>query len=262
MVFFPATAVQAPRGQPWLSISSLPADGNIGKQRIIAVQSIAGFHEPANCLSHLAAAIVLAVVGVYFVRQGRGNWCRWISLLIMAVSSVFLLSMSAVYHMLGPGAGRDVMRQLDIAGVFTLIAGTFTPVHVILFTGWRRWLPLVLVWSAAVTGITWTAVFSDSLPWGVETTCFLILGWAGVPSWIDLWRRFGFAFIRPLVWGGIAYTMGVVFLAADRPVLLSRVVGPHEIWHVAVLAGLGLHWKFVFQIAAGYPRRAAESGGR
>ena len=114
-----------------------------------------------SCLTHLLAVPVFAVLGYYLVRRGRGNWGRTTSLTTMAVSSVFLLSMSAVYHLLGPGAGRYVMAQLDVAGVFALIAGTVTPVHAILFRGFHRWAPLLLVWSAAVTGITLRTIFSD-----------------------------------------------------------------------------------------------------
>lgn len=105
----------------------------------LAVRSIAGFHEPVNSLSHVAAAIVLAIVGVYLVPRGRRRRCHWASMLVLVLCSVFLLNMSAVYHMLGPGTGRDVMRRLDLAGVFLVIAGTFTPMHAILLRCWRRW---------------------------------------------------------------------------------------------------------------------------
>lgn len=111
--------------------------------------------------------------------------------------------------------------------------------------------PLVVVWSAAVTCTTLAAVCAEHLPRELGSTCFRALGWGGVFSAIDLWRRYGFVFIRPLVLGGVAYTAGVLFLATDRPVLIPEVVGPHELWHMAVLIGLGLHWKFVFQFAAG-----------
>ena len=108
----------------------------------IEVYSISGFREPFSCLTHLVAAPVFAVLGYYLVRRGRGCRVRTASLAIMTFSSVFLLSMSAVYHLLGQGAARQVMRQLDVAGVFALIAGTITPVHAILFRGLFRWGPL------------------------------------------------------------------------------------------------------------------------
>ena len=219
----------------------------------MCVHPIPGFQEPVSCWTHLLAAPVFSVLSVYFIRRGQGSCSRTASLSIMAFSSVFLLSMSAVSHLLGPGTGRFVMGRLDMAGVFALIAGTMTPVHAILFRGINRWAPLALIWSAAATGITLRTVFPGILSPGVADAIFLLLGWSGLFSCIILWRRYGYSFVSPLLWGGVAYTLGVVILTVEWPVLIPRVVGPHEAWHVAVLAGLGLHWKCVFQFAHGPP---------
>ena len=161
--------------------------------------------------------------------------------------------MNAVYHLLGPGTGRYVMRQLDVAGVFALIAGTVTPVHAILFRGLNRWAPLLLVWSAAVTGITLRLIFSESLAPGIGTAIFLLLGWGGLISCVLLWWRYGFSFVAPVLAGGVAYTLGAIILGLKRPTLIPGIVGAHELWHVAVLAGLGLHWRFVCGFADGLP---------
>jgi len=214
---------------------------------------IPGFQEPVSCLTHLAAAVVFAMVGVKLVQRGRPSQCRMASLAVLVFSTVFLLSMSAVYHLLGPGSGRWVMRQLDIAGVFVLIAGTATPIHVILFKRWACWAPLLLMWSVAATGITLRAIFEESLPPYLGTGLFLAMGWCGAVPSVVLWRRYGYGFVEPLVWGGIAYTVGAIVLMARWPILIPGVVGPHEIWHIAVLLGISLHWKFVFQFAAGFP---------
>jgi channel protein (hemolysin III family) len=155
--------------------------------------------------------------------------------------------------MLGPGRGRDVMRMLDIAGVFALIAGTMTPVHAILERGFYRWAGLILVWTVAAAGITLRTIYSESLSFGVGTGLFLLFGWGGMIVGIRLWIRFGFPFVRPLLWGGVAYTLGALVVGLNRPVIVPGIVGPHELWHVAVLIGLSLHWKFVLQFAAGPP---------
>ena len=225
----------------------------------INVYAIPGFREPVNSLSHFLAAGVFAVLSYFLVRRGRGNWCRTTSLATMAVTSVFLLSMSGVYHLLGNGTGRYVMKQLDVAGVFALIAGSVTPVHAILFTGLQRWGPLLLVWAAAATGITLRVVFWDSFPEGLGIGIFLLMGWGGAITCKQLWKRYGYRFIAPLLWGGVAYTVGAIILGLDWPTVIPGVVGAHELWHVGVLLGLGLHWKFVFQFAGGPPRTRAAS---
>lgn len=225
---------------------------------VIDVYALPGVREPVNCFTHLLAAIVFAILSYSLIRRGRGSWIRIASLAVMAISAVFLLSMSATYHLLGAGTGREVMRKLDIAGVFALIAGTMTPVHAILDRGFRRWASLVFVWSIAITGITLRTIFSESLPFGVGTALFLLFGWGGLFTGILLWIRFGYSFIRPLLWGGVAYTLGAIVLGLRWPTLVPGIVGAHEIWHVAVLIGLALHWTFVMQFADGAPSLTQE----
>ena len=161
--------------------------------------------------------------------------------------------MSGVYHLLSPSAGRTVLRALDYAGVFALVAGTFTPIHVILSRGVARWLPLTAIWIAATAGIVLHTVYVDALPALLLTGCFIILGWAGVVSGVALWRRASFACVRPLLWGGVAYTVGAVVFATPSLRPIPGVIEPHELWHIAVLAGLAFHWRFMFALVPAPP---------
>jgi channel protein (hemolysin III family) len=108
-----------------------------------------------------------------------------------------------------------------------------------------------------VIGITLRTIFPDSLPAGLSTVFFLIMGWASAFSVIVVWRRHGPALIWPLFWGGMAYTVGAVLLELHWPVIVPGIIGPHELWHIAVLVGLGLRWRFAFQIAGGAPWKVA-----
>jgi channel protein (hemolysin III family) len=80
---------------------------------------------------------------------------------------------------------------------------------------------------------------------------YLGLGWLGLISTVALARRFGVRFVLPLVWGALAYTAGAVAEFVGWPVLLAGVVGPHEIFHLAVVAGISFHWAFIRGIASG-----------
>ena len=214
--------------------------------------SIPGFAEPANCFTHMAGAGVFAVLTVFLLRRGWGSRGRVVFLSVFAFSCIFVLSMSGVYHLLPFGStAREVLRRLDLAAIFTLIAGTFTAAHGILFTGRGRWIPLLLVWSAAITGIVLAAIFAGATPPWLVITIYLAFGWAGAFSAIALWRRYGLSFIQPLMIGAVAYTVGAVVDGAGWPTLIPRVVGPHELFHVAVLIGVAAHWRFVLQFAAG-----------
>lgn len=218
------------------------------------VLSIAGFSDPVSSLSHLAGAVVFAVLAVVLLRRGRGDAARMLSLSVFAFSCVLMLSLSGVYHLLSPDtAGREVLRRLDHAAIFVLIAGSFTPVHAILFRGAWRWGMLALVWSAALAGLIIKSVFFTAVPEWLGLMMYLGLGWLGILSALALARRYGMRFIRPILWGAFAYTVGAVAEFLRWPVLLAGVVGPHELFHLAVLAGISCHWAFILHIAAGAP---------
>jgi channel protein (hemolysin III family) len=213
---------------------------------------IPGFSDPISSLSHLAGAFVFAVLGGFLIARGRGDARRVLSLVVFAVSCVLLLSLSGVYHLLTPQtAARGVLLRLDHAAIFVLIAGSFTPVHAILLRErWQRCL-LAGIWAAAIAGLVLKTVFFDTTPQWLGLGMYLGLGWLGVISTVALARRFGVRFILPLVWGALAYTVGALVDFLGWPVLVTGVIGPHELFHVAVLAGISFHWAFIHSIAAG-----------
>lgn len=214
--------------------------------------AFAGFSEPVSSVTHLAGAAVFAVLAVALLRRGRGARGRLAALWVFALSCVLLLSLSGIYHMLAPdSAWRGLFKRLDHAAIFLLIAGSFTPVHIILFRGGWRWGMLALIWGLALAGLTLKTVYIDTMPEWLGLAMYLGLGWMGVFSGVILARRYGLRFIHLVLWGGLAYTAGAVFEFLRWPVLLGGFVGPHEIFHLAVLAGIGCHWAFILRIAAG-----------
>ena len=214
------------------------------------IYSIPGFTEPFSSLSHLLAAGVFLILGIWLVVRGRGSFGRVFALGLFIFSSVFLLSMSGVFHLLSEGGtARAVLQRLDHAGIFLLIAGTFTPVHAILFKGWGRWGMLALVWVTAITAITLKTIFFADISESLGLAFFIGLGWIGAVSGMLLYRRYGYEFIKPLVFGALAYTIGAVLEYLRFPEMIPGVMGPHEIFHIAVLFGLGFHFAFVFRFA-------------
>lgn len=212
--------------------------------------SIPGFSDPFSSLSHLAGALIFLVLSIPLVRRGAGNDGRVASLRIFSFGAVLLLSTSGVYHLLDPyGMPRYVMRALDHAAIFVLIASSFTPIHVILFRGFGRWGMLLLVWVFAIAAITAQTVYD--MPYAVGLALYLGMGWLGLISGIALWRRFGFNFVEPLLWGGVAYSIGAIMEFLRWPVLIPGVLQWHEVFHVAVLIGLAFHWSLIYAIADG-----------
>lgn len=211
-----------------------------------------GFHEPFSAISHLFGAVLFLFLGALLLRKGRGDSCRLIFLGIYAFTCVLLFAMSGVYHqMVRGGTAHLVLERLDHGAIFALIAGSFTPAHGILFRGFLRWGPLLLVWTAALTGIALKTIFFEGLPTLLGLTFYLALGWVGAFSAVVLARRFGLRFIRPLLLGGVLYTAGGVLDYTGFGIFIPGVVHSHEVAHVLVLMGALCHWWFVWGFADG-----------
>ncbi len=208
--------------------------------------SIPGFSDPFSSITHLIGALVFLVYGIKLMSLASGHRGWLVSVCVFVFSVVFLLSMSGVFHLLEPQSpGRAVLQRLDHAGIFVLIAGTFTPVHYILFSGFWRWGFLLLIWALAITGITLKSIyFTDFAEW-LGLMFYLGLGWSGILSAFLTHRLYGFAIIRPLILGALAYTVGASLEFLRLPIVIPGVIGAHELFHIAVLAGIAWHWQFV-----------------
>ena len=208
--------------------------------------SIPGFSDPFSSITHLVGAIVALYFGIRLMYLTGGHRGYMIAIAVFVFSVVFLLSMSGVFHLLEhESIGRSVLQRLDHAGIFALIAGTFTPIHSILFKGFWRWGFLLIIWVLAITGIvTKTIFFTEFAEW-LGLMFYLSLGWLGVLSAYLTHRLHGFSIIKPLFYGGVAYTIGASLEFLKLPIVISGIVGPHELFHIAVLAGIAWHWQFV-----------------
>lgn len=212
---------------------------------------IPGFSEPFSCWSHLLAAVASSV-GMYFLlRRGKGNFWRQSSLILYSSSLIFLFSMSGVFHLLEPGGiPRMVLQRLDHAAIWILVAGTFTPIHVILFRGFWRWGLLMVFWSLAITGLVLKTIYFNDIPDWLSLSFYLGLGWLGVMSGFRFIKIFGRENYLFLIGGGVAYSVGAVLEFMKWPILIPGVVGPHEVFHIFVILGAVLHWCFIYRWAS------------
>ena len=202
-----------------------------------------------SSMSHLIGALVYLVLSVLMLRRAWYSRSVFWNTFLFVFAAVTLLSLSGVYHMFSPnGKPWRVMIRLDVAAIFFLIASTATPMHGLLFTGWKRWGVLVPMWVIAITGITLRTIFFDSIPLWAGTLIFLAMGWIGLVSAILLWRYYRWDAVGPTLWGGIMYTIGAVGDSFGWPTIIPMVWGSHETFHFFVLAGLGFHWHLVSKI--------------
>ncbi len=193
--------------------------------------------EIANGVSHgvgLVAALVAAPVLIVTAAR-RGGTAAIVGASVFAGTVVLLYLSSTLYHALPRNKAKRVSRVLDHDAIFLLIAGTYTPFTLGVLQGAWGWTLFGLVWSLAVLGIVLKAVRGVRYP--VLSTClYLGMGWLILIAVRPLWLRVPLAGLLWLAAGGLAYTAGVAFFAAER------VRFSHFIWHLFVLVGTTCHF--------------------
>ena len=206
--------------------------------------------DPVSGYSHLIGA-VLAFAGTIALAQKADGACQMSAFLIFGASAILLYGTSAWYHLFGsPGGKIGLVRKLDHAFIYVLIAGTFTPFCLILAGGFWGATLFAAVWILA--GIGAAAVFFPSFwksfPRGAATGLYLLMGWIGATLIYPLRKHP--AAIALLLLGGIFYTIGAIIYAIKKP-NPSKAVGFHELFHFFVLAGTFVHFYCIYRYAAG-----------
>jgi hemolysin III len=186
----------------------------------------------------LVALTVLLVVGV------ETQATLWIvSLAIYGLALVAMFSCSAAYNLVVRPKLKEVMRRLDHAAIFLMIAGTYTPFILIkMNTPWGLGL-LAVVWTMAAIGIS-IKLFAPRFLEGLLTALYLVQGWAVIAAWEPLMSAMPGRVLTLLVIGGVLYTVGVVFH------LWERLPYQNAIWHGFVLSAASCHYAAVIVVAS------------
>jgi channel protein (hemolysin III family) len=201
--------------------------------------------EALSASSHLIGAVGAAIAGVWLVRRARSRE-ELVALCIYVVGVVTMFAVSGIYHVVGEGhPQRAALQRLDHAAIWLQIAGTFTPIHIVFFRGGWRWGPLGVVWTSALLGVLLKLVFFSAVPETPGILLYLGLGWFGVLSCVQLVRERGFATALPVFFGGLWYSSGAVLELNAWPTLVEGVLGPHQLFHLLVIAGVAHHWSFI-----------------
>jgi hemolysin III len=161
---------------------------------------------------------------------------------VYATSVSALFGTSALYHRVTwtPPARRR-MRRLDHAMIFLLIAGTYTPVGLLVLHGTLATVVLAVVWGGALAGIVLQLAWTRAPRW-LGGTVYLALGWVAVAAMPQLFAQLGVAGGLLLVIGGLVYSAGAAVYALRRPDPVPAVFGYHEVFHLLVIAGVAAHF--------------------
>jgi hemolysin III len=209
------------------------------------VKKIGLLKEPVSSLTHFAGFFAAVVGLVLIVQAAAHDAAKATAMAIYGTSLALLFLSSAVYHFfdLGP-RGNLLLRHLDHASIFLLIAGSYVPPMLVLLDGAWRISMLIAVGALAIAGILFQLFWLDA-PRVITTALYLAIGWIVIiPAPIILPQLDGLQ-LTTLIGGGLAYSTGALVYALRWPDPYPLRFGYHEIWHLFVLAGAGAHFAFM-----------------
>ncbi|WP_127129753.1 hemolysin III family protein [Georgenia sp. SYP-B2076] len=207
-----------------------------------AVETIAAVVKPRlRGWIHTGMAPVSLVAGSVLVALSPTPAARW-STAVFALAALVLFTCSAVYHR-GTWSPRAfaVLRRLDHSNIFLLIAGTYTPLAVLLLDRGTATALLVIVWAGAAVGIAARLLWLSAPRW-VYVPSYVALGVVALGFLPQFWQGGGPAVVWLVLGGGLAYVLGAVVYGTKRPNPSPRWFGFHEIFHVATVVGYVCHY--------------------
>jgi hemolysin III len=200
--------------------------------------------EPVNGASHLVG-LLLAGGGTFLLLRIAQSPGQLVAFGVYGATLILLYGASTLYHTLMlPERPRRALRTLDHIAIYFLIAGTYTPVALITLKGPLGWTLLAVVWLIALAGIPFKLFFLDAPVW-LSTATYLAMGYLALVAVVPIAHAVSLRGLAWLIAGGLAYTLGAVIYAQQRPDPFPGRFGHHEIWHLLVLAGSGCHFAFM-----------------
>lgn len=193
--------------------------------------------EIANAVTHgvgaaLSVAALTLLVGVAAL---WGDAWHLASAIVYGVTMFLLYVASTLYHAITHEKARHVLKVIDHAGIYLLIAGTYTPFTLVTMRNEGGWWLFAVVWALAAAGISLEAFWVYRPKW-LSALVYLGMGWLAIFAIGPLVENLEPPGVWLLVAGGLAYTLGTVFY------VLKRVKFMHAVWHLWVLAGSVLHF--------------------
>jgi hemolysin III len=195
-------------------------------------------------VSHAVAFVLTIPLGIVLVLQADTTLGR-IAALAFGATVVTMFGASAVYHCFTwPDGTRRWLRRVDHAGIYALIAGTYTPFGLLVLDGTWRVVVLAIVWSGAAAAIVLKFVWVDAPKW-LAVGIGIALGWIGAAIFPQILDEIGFGPSMLVLAGGLCYTGGALVYGLKRPNPWPRVFGYHEIFHALVILAVAFQYSAI-----------------
>jgi len=199
------------------------------------------YGEKLNSISHLVGAVLALVALGALITMGlaQPDPRVLVSFSVFGTAMVLLYTMSTLYHSFHPPQLKRLFQVFDHISIYLLIAGTYTPYMLVSLRDGNGWLIMGVIWILAGIGVLSEVFLTGRVVKVCQVVIYLTMGWACAFDFASLKAALPAAGLQWLIWGGLAYTSGVVFYILDKAKLLTHA---HGIWHFFVLAGSICHF--------------------
>lgn len=199
--------------------------------------------EIANAITHgLGVLLSVAVTSILLVfAVWKGTAVHIVSFAVFGGTMLTLYSASTLVHAFPKGRVKDLFEIMDHAAIYLFIAGTYTPIVLIVVGGGLGWTLFGVVWGLAIFGVVFKVFFTKKFV-VLSTLGYVAMGWLITFAFQDISANMPPAGIQLLVAGGIIYTLGSIFY------VWRSFPFHHAVWHLFVLAGSVMHFLMMFYV--------------
>ena len=210
--------------------------------------------EPGSAITHFIGMMmaVFATIPLLVKTAMEANTISLASMSVLMLSMILLYGASATYHSINVSQKIiTIFRKIDHMMIFVLIAGSYTPVCLIVLGGRLGYTLLTVVWGIAIAGMTIKAFWITCPKW-FSSIIYIAMGWVCLGVFGPLWHTLPATALLWLLAGGIIYTAGGIIYALKLPIFNSRhaYFGSHEIFHLFVMGGSICHFIFMYLYVA------------
>lgn len=206
--------------------------------------------DPGSAITHFIGMLmaIFAAVPLLIKAAHEPGRIYIISIAVYAVSLILLYAASTIYHTFNRSEKiNTVLKKIDHMMIFILIAGSYTPICLLVLKGKTGIILLSIVWGIAILGIVLKAFWVFCPKW-VSSVLYIGMGWTCVLAFTQILNSMSPAAFGWLLAGGIIYTIGGVIYALKLPLFNNRHknFGSHEIFHVFVMLGSACHFVVMY----------------
>lgn len=210
--------------------------------------------DPGSAMTHfIGMLLALAAATPLLIKAAHTDGAVHITALaVFIISMILLYAASTIYHTLDISPQvNQILRKVDHMMIFILIAGTYTPVCMVVLGDRTGWSLLALVWGIAIAGIIINALWITCPKW-FSSMIYIAMGWVCVLAFSKIVAALPRSAFGWLLAGGIIYTVGGVIYALKLPILNSRYkyFGSHELFHLFVMGGSLCHYIMMYAFVA------------